>query len=83
MTLTLTPELEQRVRQEAARHGQDADAYALSLLQTALPADYDYHAATPAERAQAYLDWANSHPVNPSAPLLSDEALRRENMYED
>jgi hypothetical protein len=37
--------------------------------------------STPAERAEAIRRWANL--PRPPAPALSDEALRRENIYED
>jgi hypothetical protein len=33
-----------------------------------------------AERVSALRDWAASHPIT---PLLSDEAIRRENLYPD
>lgn len=83
MTLTLSPELEQRVRAEAARHGQDAREYALSLLQIALPNEVPPWNASPslAERLAA-LD-ALAKAADPAVPLLPDEALRRETMYED
>lgn len=81
LILELTPEMEQHLQHEAARHGQQAEAYALSLLRNALPASI-YETRTPQERAQAYLEWAHS-PVDMTAPPIPDEALRRENMYED
>ena len=34
---------------------------------------------TPAERAQAFLEWAASHHIN--APPLSDEAISRDSIY--
>ena len=81
LTLELTPELEQQLQHEATRHGQETEAYALLLLQNALP-EPSYETRTPEERAQAFLEWAHS-PVNVTAPPVPDEALRRENMYED
>jgi hypothetical protein len=36
--------------------------------------------STPAERAKAFLEWAEME--RPPAPDLPDEALRRENMYD-
>jgi hypothetical protein len=39
-----------------------------------------YATATPAERAQAYRDWAYSHQPR-NAPPLSDEAISRETIY--
>jgi hypothetical protein len=40
-----------------------------------------YKTATPAERAQAFRDWAASH--RSGMPLLSDYAVSRESFYED
>lgn len=37
MTLTLPPDLERRVAEEAGRQGLEADAYALQLLEKHLP----------------------------------------------
>jgi hypothetical protein len=39
-----------------------------------------YETATPEQRAEAFRQWANEE--RPPAPPLSDEALRRENMYD-
>jgi hypothetical protein len=38
LTITLTPEQEARVRQEARQHGLEAEEYALKLLLGELPA---------------------------------------------
>ncbi len=38
-----------------------------------------YETATPAEWAQAFREWAESHPRN--QPYLSDEAISRESIY--
>ena len=38
LTLHLSPELEQRLKQEAMRQGLSLDAYALQLLAQSLPA---------------------------------------------
>ncbi|MBP0030315.1 hypothetical protein [Roseofilum sp. Guam] len=40
-----------------------------------------YETATPAERAKAFREWAESHPRN--QPYLSDEAISRESIYGD
>lgn len=37
------------------------------------------HTRTPAERAQAFLEWAASH--HTTAPPLSDEAISRDSIY--
>ena len=36
LTIDITPEMETRLQQEAARHGQEPAAYALTALQQAL-----------------------------------------------
>jgi hypothetical protein len=38
-----------------------------------------FHERAPAERAQAFLEWAASHYIN--APPLSDEAISRDSIY--
>lgn len=38
-----------------------------------------FYERTPAERAQAFLEWAASHDIN--APPLSDEAISRDSIY--
>lgn len=38
-----------------------------------------YETATPQERAKAYREWAESH--RHDSPILSDEAISRENIY--
>lgn len=46
-----------------------------------LPERPFYETATPAERAQAFRDWAASH--ERGKPLLSDYAVSRESFYDD
>lgn len=60
-----------------------------SLLEEKLQASLDaaseekprpfHETATPAERAKAFREWAESHP--PNQPYLSDEAISRESIY--
>lgn len=40
-----------------------------------------YETATPQERAKAYREWAESHPLD--SPMLSDEAISRESIYSE
>lgn len=87
MILELTPEIEQRIAEEAERHGQQPNDYVLALLNASLIAaepqhQPTYESRTPQERAHAFREWAESH-AYVTAPPLSDEALRRENIYED
>ena len=88
MTLQLTPELEEQVREQAAQQGREAEAYALSLLQGALTQSSEartrpfYETATQEEWEREFRAWAGSHTYN-TAPIVPLEALRRENLYED
>ncbi len=85
LMLELTPEMEEQLRQEAARQGQPLEAYALARLQVPQPATEPrpfYETATPEEQAAAYLEWARSH-TDMTAPPIPAEALRREHLYED
>lgn len=41
-----------------------------------------YEILTPQERAAEFLQWVRSLERMPGGPSLSDEALRRENMYD-
>jgi len=61
-----------RVRLEILMHGSG---------EFAAEAPPFYVSATPAERARAYRDWAESHTRD--SPVLSDAAISRENIYSD
>jgi hypothetical protein len=85
MTLTIhvAPEVEQRLREEAARRGQEADEYVSELLSAILPDRQRpfYETASPEEWVRAFREWAASH--KGTGTPIPDEALRRENMYDD
>ena len=78
MTIELKPE-QQSILQEALRQGR------FQSMEEAL--DEALHsivvsggsALPPAERADAYRTWAESHPR--TTPVLSDEAISRETIY--
>jgi hypothetical protein len=93
MTLKLEfpPELESRLRKEAAKRGMSVDQCAQLLLQdqlaltteTSTP-DVRALRKTPEESLRAFhelLDFIKS--LNIPAPSIPAEALRRENLYED
>jgi hypothetical protein len=82
LTINLPPEVETRLREEAARRGQETEEYASRLLSEVVEsqAEVSPRTMTPWERAQAFREWAASHKV--VAPPIPSEALRRENMYE-
>ncbi len=72
---------------EAMRHVQPHTAYEvttedarliLAPLNTPKPAPSD---RTPAERAESFRQWADALPKR-REPLLPDESLRRENIYD-
>ena len=85
LALELTPEMEEQLRQEAARQGQPLEAYALARLQVPQPSTEPrpfYETATPEEWEREFRAWVASHDYV-TAPVIPMEALRRENMYED
>jgi hypothetical protein len=86
LTLTLSPEQEQALREKAAQKGEDEREYALHLFNDALgvssPASgaRPFHeTATPEEWVKAWHEWTRSHDVN-TPVLLNDN---REVIYED
>ena len=85
MTINLDPELEARLREEAAKKGLDASDYAAHLIEQNLPVGAPAHESlwntlTPEEWLRAFDAWANSHDT--SIPPLPDEAVSRESFYE-
>ena len=69
LTLKLTPEKEQRLLDEAARHGLSVAQYIKDLLDEHLP---DVRAQ---ERSQTFQEWAENH--NRDNPLLAEEAMKQ------
>jgi plasmid stability protein len=85
LTINVPPEVEARLREEAAKRGQDAAEYAGALLTQMLgPGHLKSFAetATQEEWQRAFEAWVASH-HDLTAPVISLEALRRENLYED
>jgi hypothetical protein len=87
LTVELTPELEQHLVREAARHGLDVGVYARSLLEKQLTAEQQrgrslWETGTPEEWINAFEGWLNSHSTITAAPIPT-EALRREHLYEE
>ncbi|HET6381800.1 MAG TPA: hypothetical protein VFJ58_00275 [Armatimonadota bacterium] len=97
MSLSLkSPTTELRIRELAARNGVDPETYLEELVSAHLAEDAPesqrptatgaskrpfYETATAEEWKRALEEWSESH--SRATPLLSDAALRRENMYED
>ncbi|MEK6320458.1 MAG: hypothetical protein AABN33_02120 [Acidobacteriota bacterium] len=94
LTINLPPEEEAKLSNAAARQGLGASEYAHRLLMERLglvdatPSDQAggdrqpfYVRATAEEWKCEFEVWSQSH--DRTTPLLSDEALRRESLYED
>ena len=95
LTIDLAPEEETELSNAASREGMNPSEYAHRLLVKQLGladpvaggwAVEDkqppfYARATPEEWKREFEAWSQNH--DRSTPLLSDEALRRENLYED
>lgn len=84
LTLTLTPEKETRLQRQAAQAGLPLDEYVRRLVERAAgeEAGDDPMSVVPAAvQAARFLRWAESHGMN--TPLLFEEAISREAMYED
>jgi hypothetical protein len=85
MTIKLDPDLESRLRAEAAKHGLEASDYAAQLIEQNLPVGGTsskslWNTLTPEEWQREARAWVDSH--DPTLPLLSDEAVSRESFYE-
>ena len=84
MTLKIeSPHLESRIRELAAAHQMDAEAYLAQLLSTQAPepTQPSPHELS-VEEFNAILDRIADR-IPKGAPLLSDEALSRENLYDE
>lgn len=87
MTLTIELSLEAtaHLRAEATRRNKSAEEYAREVLERELPLNEPlpfWATATKEEWLRAFHEWVESH-RDIQTPPLPDEALRRENMYED
>lgn len=82
LQIDLTPEIEDRLRDKAAREGLSPGELARRLIENGLPAFSPSTTTmmTPAERAAAFRAWADSR--DPNTPVLSDEAISRDSIYE-
>ena len=87
LIVDLSPELERRLEQEAARHGLSMSEYVRIVLEQQVQfvpfsGSQPFHAsATPAEWEAAFRQWAAGHETTSDPVPL--EALRREHLYED
>jgi hypothetical protein len=85
--MTVPPDLETRIRQQAGRAGVSAETwlqqqvFRQELEDYAPPASSLQDELTPEEWVHQFHAWAEGH--DRTTPLLSDEAISRENIYPD
>lgn len=77
--IDLTPEKETVLREQAARKGVPVENLAKTLLEESL-AEQNITYATGEEWVKAFHEWAEGH--DRGIPLLSNEAISRESIYE-
>jgi hypothetical protein len=78
------PDIEVKLRNEAARRGLTAEAVAVDILTAQLDpgsgGDQPFYAkASPEEWVEAFTRWVDGHPVRKPLP---DDAFSRESFYE-
>ena len=84
--MTLPPELETRIQQQASRAGLSMEAWLRQQvlrqeLEDYAPATSLQDELTPEEWVRQFHAWAEGH--DRMTPLLSDAAISRENVYPD
>jgi hypothetical protein len=84
LKIDLSSEQEALLIQEAARHGVEASEYVRRMIERQLSNQEGGQSVgapiTPEERARAFRAWAESHDRN--TPLLTEEAISRESIYQ-
>jgi hypothetical protein len=87
MSMNLPPDLESRIQQQAVRLGLSTKAWQQEqvlrqeLEDYAPPATSLQDELAPEEWVRQFHDWSEGH--SRATPLLSDEAISRENIYPD
>jgi hypothetical protein len=85
--MIIPPDVEAQIQQQASREGLSIESW---LKQQVLSRELEQYAPsatslqdelTPEEWVQQFHAWVNGHDRN--TPLLSDEAISRENIYPD
>ena len=79
MTITLTPEIEQLLTQEAEQKGTTPEALALTKLRPPTPIDYRDTMPPPRNDWERLLRSAGS----PCGVSLTDDQVSRESLYDD
>lgn len=83
VTLNLSPEKEAAFKAQAQACGLSLEQWMLEVVDQYLSPASIFHLqkTNPAEWGRQFRAWADSH--NPDIPVLSDEAMSRENIYRD
>jgi plasmid stability protein len=82
LTLELKPAIEARIRAKAAQRGFSVEKFIEAILENAVKCEGErpiHETATTEEWEKAFLEFVNAD--RPYHPPISDEALRRENIY--
>ena len=79
--LEVQPDIAAKIAAQAAERGVSVDAYLRLLVEERQERMGSQKALSPQEKARLWREWAASH--NPDTPLLSDEAISRESIYEE
>ena len=87
-TIELKPEIEKRLAKEADKKGLPIETFIEVFIEENLEEEKEekekpfYETATKEEWRAEFRKWLDSH-KGKNYPSIPDEALRRENMYED
>jgi hypothetical protein len=84
LMIDLPPELESRLREEAAKNGLEASQYVLRLIERQLPSESSrggslWDTLSPEEWIREFEAWTESHR---DLPVLPPEAYERASFYE-
>ena len=79
--LEVQPDIAAKITAQAAERGVSVDAYLRLLVEEREKQAAPQKTLSPHEKARLWREWAASH--NPNTPLLSDEAISRESIYEE
>ncbi len=90
VTIELKPEIEKRLAKKAEENGVPIENYLEVFIEDSLAEETEdgskkkpfYETATAEEWIAEFETWIDSH-KDKNYPSIPDEALRRENMYED
>ncbi|HXG64373.1 MAG TPA: hypothetical protein VNO70_04650 [Blastocatellia bacterium] len=74
-------ETAERLAAQAQARGLSVDVYLRTLLDSALATSEPRTVMTPQEKARRWQEWVNS--LRTDTPILSDEAISRESIYDD